>query len=111
MKVRVGPLKSEGINKIWVIVHRFIKMALFIPMPTENKTQDMAKIFLNHIWKLHGLPDEIVSDRDSKFISHFWQSLMDLLSIKLNLSTAIHPQTDGQTESVNQTLEPYMRNY
>jgi len=63
------------------------------------------------VWKHHGLPDDIVSDRDSKFISHFWQSLMDLLSVKLNLSTAFHPQTDGQTERVNQTLEAYMRNY
>ena len=107
----VGLPESDGNTKIWVIVDRFSKMAHFIPLPTVNKTEDMAKIFLNQIWKLHGLPDDIVSDRDSKFISHFWQSLMDLLSVKLNLSTAFHPQTDGQTERVNQTLEAYMRNY
>lgn len=57
------------------------------------------------------MPDDIVSDRDSKFISHFWQSLMDLLNVKLNLSTAFHPQTDGQTERVNQVLEQYLRSY
>jgi hypothetical protein len=86
-------------------------MAHFIPLPTVNKTEDLAKLFLNSVWKHHGLPDDIVSDRDSKFISHFWQSLMDLLTVKLNLSTAFHPQTDGQTERVNQVLEGYMRSY
>ena len=100
----VGLPESDGNTKIWVIVDRFSKMAHFIPLPTVNKIEDMAKIFLNQIWKLHGLPDDIVSDRDSKFISHFWQSLMDLLSVKLNLSTAFHPHTNGETERVNQTL-------
>ena len=107
----VGLPESGGYTKIWVIVDRFSKMAHFIPLPSVNKTEDMAKLFLTQVWKHHGLPDDIVSDRDSKFISHFWQSLMDLLSVKLNLSTAFHPQTDGQTERVNQTLEAYMRNY
>jgi hypothetical protein len=107
----VGLPESGGYTKIWVIVDRFSKMAHFIPRPSMNKTEDMAKLFLTQVLKQHGLPDNIVSDRDSKFISHFWQSLMDLLSVKLNLSTAFHPHTDGQTERVNQTLEAYMRNY
>jgi RNase H-like domain found in reverse transcriptase/Reverse transcriptase (RNA-dependent DNA polymerase)/Integrase zinc binding domain/Chromo (CHRromatin Organisation MOdifier) domain/Integrase core domain len=107
----VGLPESGGYTKVWVIVDRFSKMAHFIPLPTVNKTEDLAKLFLNSVWKHHGLPDDIVSDRDSKFISHFWQSLMDLLSVKLNLSTAFHPQTDGQTERVNQVLEGYMRSY
>src|SRR6266566_4997033 len=94
----VGLPESDGNTKIWVIVDRFSKMAHCIPLPTVNKTEEMAEIFLNQIWKLHGLPDDIVSDWDSKFISHFWQSLMDLLSIKLNISTAFHPQTDGTSE-------------
>src|SRR5258708_14433205 len=103
--------ESDGNTKIWVIVDRFSKMAHFIPLPAVNKTEDMAKIFLNQIWKVHGLPDDIVLDRDRMFIYHFWPSLMDLLSVKLNLSKAFHPQKHGQSERVNQTLEAYMRNY
>ena len=87
----VGLPESNGMTKIWVIVDRFSKMSHFIALPTVNKTEDLAKIFLTQVWKYHGLPDDIVSDRDSKFISHFWQSLMDLLNVKLNLSTAFHP--------------------
>jgi hypothetical protein len=71
----------------------------------------MAKLFFTQKWKHHRLPNDIVSDSDSRFISHFWQSMVDLLSVKLNLLTAFHPPTDGQTERVNQTLEAYMRNY
>src|SRR5258708_26224349 len=81
----VGLPESDGNTKIWVIVDRFSKVAHFIPLPTVNETKDMAKIFLNLIWKLHGLPDDIVSDRHGKFISHFWQPLMYLLIVKLNL--------------------------
>jgi hypothetical protein len=103
--------ESGGYTKIWVIVDRFSMMAHFIPLPSVNKTEDMAKLLLTQVQKHHGLPDDIVSDRDSKFISHFWQSLMDLLSDKLNLSVAFHPHTDYQTERVNQTLEAYMQNY
>jgi hypothetical protein len=98
-------------SKIWVIVDRFSKMSHFIALPTVKKTEDMAKIFLTQVWKYHGLPDDIVSDRDSKFIFHFWQSLVDLFSINLNLSTALHPKTEGQTQRVNQMLEAFIRNY
>jgi hypothetical protein len=103
-----GATRVRGFTKVWVIVDRFSKMAHFIPLPTLNKTGDLAKLFLNPVLKHHGFPDDIVWDRDSKFISHFWQSLMDLLSVKLNLSTAFHPQTNGQTERVTQVLEGYM---
>ncbi|KAH0607133.1 uncharacterized protein H6S33_003121 [Morchella sextelata] len=107
----VGLPESSGFTKIWVIVDRFSKMAHYIPLPTLNKTEDLAKLFLKEVWRLHGLPDDIVSDRDSRFISHFWQSLMSLLNVKLKMSTSFHPQTDGQTERVNQTLEHYLRSY
>ena len=76
-------------------------MAHLIPLPTNTKTTDLAKVFLKEIWKHHGLPTDIVSDRDSKSTSYFWQALMDLLGVKTKLSTAFHPETDGQTESVN----------
>ena len=103
--------KSNGCTKIWVIVDRFTKMAHLIPLPTKVSAKDIAKIFLREIWKTHGLPMDIVSDRDTKITSHFWQVLMVLLEIKTKLSTGFHLETDRQTERVNQTIEQYLRHY
>ena len=103
--------ESNGYTQIWVIVDRFTKMAHLIPLPTKVTAKDIAKIFLKEIWKHHVLPTDIVSDRDTKITSHFWQVLMDLLGIKTKLSTAFHPETDGQTDRVNQTSEQYLRHY
>ena len=86
-------------------------MAHLIPLPTKVSAKDIAKIFLKEIWKAHRLPIDIVSDRDTKMTSHIWQVLMDLLGIKTKLSTAFHPETDRQTEKVNQTIEQYLRHY
>jgi hypothetical protein len=83
-------------------------MAYFILLLRVNKTEELVKLFLNIVWKHHGLPDNIVLDRDSKFINHFWQSLIDLLSIKLNFSAVFDPQTHGQTAMVNQVLKGYI---
>jgi len=107
----VGLPKSQGYTKIWVIVARFSKMAHFIPLKSEEHIKELALIFLKEIWRLHGLPATIISDRDTRFTSKFWMSLMQLLQVKLNVSTAFHPETDGQTERVNQTLEQYLRSY
>ena len=101
--------KSDGFTSIWVIVDRFTKMAHFIPLKPPATARDLARIFVREIWRLHGIPSEIVSDRDSRFTSNFWQSLLELLSIKSKMSTAFRPQTDGQTERVNQTLEAFLR--
>ena len=76
-----------------------------------HKTDDIAKIFMKGIFKLHGLPKEIVSDRDVKFTSNFWKVLFVYLRTKLNFSTTYHPQTDGKTERVNQILEDMLRMY
>ena len=103
--------ESDGFTQIWVVVDRFTKMAHLIPLPTNTKATDLAKVFLKEIWKHHGLPTDIVSDRDAKITSHFWQALMDLLGVRTKLSTAFHPETDGQTERVNQTIEQYLRHY
>jgi len=103
--------KSEGYTKIWVIVDRFSKMAHFIPLKTEEHIKELALIFVKKIWRLHGLTETIISDRDTRFTSKFGMSLMQLLQVKLNVSTAFHPETDGQTERVNQTLEQYLRSY
>ena len=97
--------ESNGYTQIWVIVDRFSKMAHLIPLLKKVTAKDIAKIFLREIWKLHVLLTDIVSDRDTKLTSHFWQVLIDLLGTKTKLSTAIYPETDGQTERVNQTIE------
>jgi len=107
----VGLSKSDGYMKIWVIVDRFSKMAHFIPLRTEDHIKELAFSFMKEIWCLYGLPESIVSDRDTRFTSKFWTTLMQLLQVKLNLSTAFHPESDGQTERVNQTLEQYLRSY
>jgi len=107
----VGLPKSEGYRKIWVIVDRFSKMAHFILLNTEEHIKELALIFLKEIWRLYMLPETIISDRDTRFTSKFWMSLMQLLQVKLNVSSAFHRETDGQTERVNQTLEQYLRSY
>jgi hypothetical protein len=68
-------------------------------------------VYFRHIWAEHGMPEEIISDRDKLFTSRFWESLMKLIGTKRKLSTAFHPQTDGQTERINQELEQYLRHY
>ena len=103
--------ESKGNTQIWVVVDRFTKMAHFIPLPTKVSADDLARYFLRDIWRQHGLPSSIVSDRDSRFTSRFWKALMQLLQIQTKMSTAFHPQTDGQTERTNQTLEQYLRMY
>ena len=104
--------KSDGYSTVWVIVDRVTKMAYFVPVKDEQKTAEgCAKLFLENIWKLHGLPSSIISDRDPVFTSKFWAELMGRLDVRLRKSTAFHPQTDGQTERVNQSLEQYLLQY
>jgi len=99
---------SEGCDQLWVVIDRFTKMAHFIPL-REKTAADLAIIFAREIWKHHGLPTDIVSDRDSRFTSEVWQEFLRLLGIRPRMSTAFHPQTDGQTEGLNQTIEAYLR--
>lgn len=96
---------------ILVVVCRLTKMALFIPTYKTATSIDLAKLFLRHVFSKHGVPQDIISDRGRHFVSNFWSSLCDHLRIKSNLSTAYHPETDGQTERVNQILEQYLRFY
>jgi hypothetical protein len=87
-----------------VIVDCLTKMAHFIPLTSGDPSpvSELAKAFAKEIWRLHGLPSEILSVRDSQFTSRFWNELMSHLGVKLKLFTAFRPQTDGQTEIVNQ---------
>ena len=98
-----------GHDSILVFVDRFTKMAHFAPCSKAISGEGLADMFLKHVVRLHGLPNDITSDRGPQFISHFWQRLLEILNISANLSTAYHPQTDGQTERVNQVLEQYLR--
>ncbi|GJX89121.1 putative mitochondrial protein [Tanacetum coccineum] len=91
------------------IFQRLSKYAYFMTLQHPYSASDVATLFLNNVYKLHGLPKVIVSDRDKVFISHFWQSLFKVLKVQLHLSTAYHPQTDGQIEVVNRSLGCYLR--
>ena len=85
-------------------------MAHFVPIRDGQKTAEgCAKLFLENIWKLHGLPSSIISDRDPVFTSKFCAELMGRLDVRLRKSMAFHPQTVGQTERVNQSFEQYLR--
>jgi len=98
---------SEGCDQLWVVIDRFTKMAHFIPLK-EKTAADLTKIFAREIWRFYGLPTDIVSDRDSRFTSEVWKEFLRLLGIRPRMSTAFHPQTDGQTERLNQTIEVYL---
>jgi RNase H-like domain found in reverse transcriptase/Reverse transcriptase (RNA-dependent DNA polymerase)/Integrase zinc binding domain/Ty3 transposon capsid-like protein/Chromo (CHRromatin Organisation MOdifier) domain len=102
---------SDGFDSILCVIDRLTKMAHFVPCNETIASSGLALLFLENIFKLHGLPDDIVSDRGSVFISKFWQRFLELLKIESNLSTAFHPQTDGQTERLNGILEQYIRIY
>ncbi|KAL8113758.1 hypothetical protein AgCh_020885 [Apium graveolens] len=100
---------SFGKYVLLVVVDRFSKYAHFIPMSHPYSAISVAKMFFDHIFKLHGLPETIVSDRDVIFTSSFWTELFKLSGTKLTFSSAYHPQSDGQTEVVNRTIEVYLR--
>lgn len=103
------PRTSRGFDSIWVIVDRLTKSAHFIPIRDTYKVSRLAQIYISEIVSRHGVPLHIISDRDARFTSHFWMSLQDHLGTQLDLSTAYHPQTDGQTERTIQTLEDMLR--
>lgn len=102
---------SHGHDAILVVVDRLTKQSHFIPTVIELDAPALAQVYLTNIVRLHGVPESIVSDRGSVFISSFWQSLQSLMGSKLRFSTAYHPQSDGQTERVNAILENYLRHY
>ena len=102
---------SNGHDAILVVVDRLTKMRHFIPCHGTCNSEDTANLFVQHVWKLHGLPSSIVSDRGTQFVSTFWKHLTTRLRIKGALSTAHHPETDGQTERANAGLEQYLRAY
>jgi hypothetical protein len=103
------PRTTKGNDSIWVIVDRLTKSAHFIAFKTGTLIPRLAEIYVEQIVRLHGIPSSIVSDRDPRFTSRFWESLQEALGTKLRMSSAYHPQTDGQSERTIQSLEDLLR--
>ncbi|GJT69878.1 putative reverse transcriptase domain-containing protein [Tanacetum coccineum] len=103
------PRTGSGHDSIWVIVDRLTTSAHFLPIRKDFKMDILARLYLNEIMARHGLPISIIFDRDSLFTSRFWKSMQDALETRLDMSTAYHPQTDGQSECTIQTLEDMLR--
>ena len=104
-----GLPRSEHFDCILVVVDKFSKYAHFLPLAHPFTASSVAKVFMQNVYKLHGLPKVIISDRDKIFTNEFWDQLFTKSGTQLHLSSAYHPQTDGQTERVNQCLEIYLR--
>ncbi|GJY87724.1 putative reverse transcriptase domain-containing protein [Tanacetum coccineum] len=103
------PKTSIGHDTIWVIVDRLTKSAHFIPTRATDSMETLTRLYIKEIVSRHGVPISIISDRDSHFTSRFWQSLQNALGTQLDMSTAYHPETDGQSERTIQTLEDMLR--
>ncbi|GKA85606.1 putative reverse transcriptase domain-containing protein [Tanacetum coccineum] len=103
------PKTSNGHDTIWVIVDRLTKSAHFIPTRETDSMETLTRLYIKEIVSRHGVPISIISDRDSHFTSRFWQSLQNALGTQLDMSTAYHPETDGQSERTIQTLEDMLR--
>ena len=105
------PTVQNGYDSIMVVVDMLTKVSHLIPVKTTFTTVDIARLFVKEIYRIHGLPRRIISDRDAKFTSKFWTSLFQAIGTQLCFSSAYHPQTDGQTERVNQVIEDILRAY
>ncbi|GJV41854.1 putative reverse transcriptase domain-containing protein [Tanacetum coccineum] len=103
------PKTSIGHDTIWVIIDRLTKLAHFIPTRATDSMETLTRLYIKEIVSRHGVPISIISDRDSHFTSRFWQSLQNGLGTQLHMSTAYHPETDGQSERTIQTLEDMLR--
>jgi len=99
----------QGYDSILVVVDWLTKMVHFIPTTEKTSAEGLARLFRDNVWKLHGLPESIISDRGPQFAAGLMRELNRMLEIESKLLMAFHPQTDGQTERVNQELEQYLR--
>ena len=105
------PLTKNGHTAILVFVDRLTKMVHLVPTTTDVSAEGTAKLYVDNVFRHHGLQDEFVSDRDVRFTSRFWQQVLSLVGTRQSMSTAFHPQSDGQTERVNTVLEEFLRSY
>ena len=102
---------SRGYDSIYVVVDMLTKMIHLFPMRKDASAKDIAHVFMKGMFLYHGFPRRIIFDRDSKFTSNFWRAIFEATGTQLSFSTAYHPQTDGQTERVNQIIEDMLRAY
>jgi len=100
---------AQGYDSILVVVDRLIKIAHFIPTTEKTTAEELVKLFRDNVWKLHSLPESIISDRGLQFAARVIRKLNTMLGIDSKLSTAFYPQTNRQTERINQELEQYLR--
>lgn len=105
------PMTPSGHDCVVAFVDRLSKRVHFVPTNKSATAEDIADLFCKHVVRLHGVPRAIVSDRDTRFTSQVWKSLQRILGVELNMSTANHPQTDGQTERMFRTLNTMLRSY
>ena len=104
-------LVSKGHDSILVVCDRFSKMSHFVVTTEKTTAEGLARLFRDNVWKLHGLPESVISDRGPQFAAGMTKELNKMLGIKMKLSTAYHPETDGQSERTNQELKQYLRMY
>jgi hypothetical protein len=105
------PKSKSGYDAIVVFIDRLSKFTYFCPTTSNVDAPGVAHLFFSTVWRHHGLPEAIISDRDPRFVGRFWKGLFELCGTKLKMSTAHHPETDGQTERTNRTLEQMLRAY
>ncbi|KAJ8523407.1 hypothetical protein ON010_g17573 [Phytophthora cinnamomi] len=105
------PLTMSKVDSILVVVDRLTKRCHFAPIAKTVTAEGVARLFIDHIWRHHGMPTSIVSDRDRKFVSAFWQHVFKSIGTTLNMTVAHRAQGDGQTERMNRTLEEYLRSF
>jgi hypothetical protein len=103
--ITILPKTQKQNDSIIVVIYKLSNFAHFIPVKSTFKAINIVEIFMKEIFRLHGIPKMVISDRDVKFTSAFWKELFAGINTKLNFSTSYHPQTDGQTERTNQIIE------
>ena len=103
------PRTRASNDAIWIIVYRLTKAAHFLPISEKYTLERLVTMYMNEVVSKHGVPMSIVSDRDTRFTSRFWQAFQECFGTRLNLSTTYHPQTDRQSERTTQTIEDMLR--